>query len=77
MLCRLQGFPDLAFLEFTIAGHHDDPTAGLACIFGPCHSFGFGNSHAQRSRVGFNPGYADIRMAMGTTMTSQVDKSFF
>ncbi len=57
---RLQRFPDLAFLQLAVAGHHDNAAAAAGIAVGAGHAVGLGNAHAERAGVGGDERRADV-----------------
>ncbi len=60
---RLQGFPDLAFLQLAVAGHHDNPSAASGQAFRAGHAVRFRDPHAERAGVGRDKRRGDVRMS--------------
>ena len=47
-----QRFPDLAFLQLSVAGHHEDAAVAAKQPVGEDHALGLGDAHAERARIG-------------------------
>ena len=69
---RLQRLPDLPFLQFAVAGHHDDPAAPAGVTVGAGHAVGLGDAHAERAGVGRDERRAHVGVARQAVQLAQL-----
>ncbi len=69
---RLQRFPDLAFLQLAVAGHHDDAAGAAGVAVGAGHAVGLRDAHAERAGVGGDKRRADVGMPRQAVEAAQL-----